>query len=202
MNANEFLRWVFSSQLPSSETQGHDIYRPSRNARKLSGYTWSISYGDGSTASGNVYKDTVTVGGVTASSQAVEAAQTVSQQFVQNAGNDGLLGLAFSSINTVQPQAQTTFFDTVQSQLDSPLFAVTLKHNAPGTYDFGFIDNSKYTGQLAYTPVDNSQGFWSFTADSYSAGSAQGGSIQGIAGKCKSALSMMNPLAVSITHHP
>jgi aspergillopepsin I len=29
--------------------------------------------------------------------------------------------------------------------------------------------------------VDNSQGFWSFTADSYSAGSSQGGSLTGIA---------------------
>lgn len=29
--------------------------------------------------------------------------------------------------------------------------------------------------------MDNSQGFWSFTADGYSAGSAQGGSLSGIA---------------------
>ncbi|KAJ5489100.1 Penicillopepsin-2 [Penicillium diatomitis] len=173
--------WVFSSELPSSESQGHDLYSPSPNAQKLSGYSWSISYGDGSNASGDVYEDTVSVGGVTASRQAVEAAQSVSQQFVSNVGNDGLLGLAFSSINTVQPQAQTTFFDTVQSQLDSPLFAVTLKHNAPGTYDFGFIDSSKYTGQLAFTPVDNSQGFWSFNADGYSVGYVQGAGITGIA---------------------
>jgi aspergillopepsin I len=81
----------------------------------------------------------------------------------------------------VQPQAQTTFFDTVKSQLDSPLFAVTLKHNAPGTYDFGFIDKSKYTGSIAYTDVDSSQGFWMFTADSYKIGGTSGGSIKGIA---------------------
>jgi aspergillopepsin I len=129
-----------------------------------------------------VYKDTVAVGGVTATSQAVEAAATISSQFVQDTANDGLLGLAFSSINTVKPTAQTTFFDTVKSQLDSPLFAVTLKHNAPGTYDFGYIDSSKYTGTLAYAPVDSSQGFWSFTADSYSIGSTTGSSITGIAG--------------------
>lgn len=59
---------------------------------------------------------------------------------------------------------------------------MTLKHNAPGSYDFGFIDSSKYTGNLAYTDVDNSQGFWSFTADSYSVGgSGSGSSIKGIA---------------------
>jgi aspergillopepsin I len=40
------------------------------------------------------------VGGVTAQSQAVEAASQISSQFVQDKDNDGLLGLAFSSINT------------------------------------------------------------------------------------------------------
>lgn len=69
--------------------------------------------------------------------------------------------------------------------LASPVFAAVLKHNAPGSYDFGFIDSSKYTGKLTYTDVDNSQGFWGFTADSVSVGDskveAAGGSVQGIA---------------------
>lgn len=147
----------------------------------MPGYSWSISYGDGSSASGDVYRDSVVVGGVKANGQAVEAAKQISQQFVNDKQNDGLLGLAFSSINTVKPRPQNTFFDTVKSQLSQPLFAVTLKHNAPGTYDFGFVDPSKYTGSLAYTAVDSSQGFWMFTADGYKAGSSTGGSIQGIA---------------------
>lgn len=69
----------------------------------------------------------------------------------------------------------------MKSTLASPLFAVTLKHNAPGSYDFGFLDKSKYTGSLTYTDVDSSQGFWSFTADSYKIGSQSGSSIKGIA---------------------
>lgn len=172
--------WVFSSELPASQSAGHSLYKPT-NGTKMPGYSWSISYGDGSSASGDVYKDTVVVGGVRASGQAVEAAQKISAQFQQDRNNDGLLGLAFSSINTVSPRPQTTFFDTVKSRLDSPLFAVTLKHNAPGTYDFGFVDKNKYSGSLAYTDVDNSQGFWMFTADGYKVGSTSGGSIRGIA---------------------
>ena len=95
-------RWVFSSELPSSQSSGHSIYNPSKSstAKKLSGATWDISYGDGSGASGDVYTDTVDVGGTTVTGQAVELAKTISAQFQQDQNNDGLLGLAFSSINT------------------------------------------------------------------------------------------------------
>lgn len=94
--------WVFSSQLSTSSQSGHDIYNPSKSttSSKKTGYTWSITYGDGSGAKGNVYADKVVVGGVTATSQAVEAATSISTQFQQDVNNDGLLGLAFSSINT------------------------------------------------------------------------------------------------------
>jgi hypothetical protein len=111
------------------------------------------------------------VGGVTATSQAVEAASTVSAQFTRDTDTDGLLGLAMSSINTVEPQQQTTFFDTVVSELALPLFAVTLKYHAAGTYDFGFIDKSKYTGSINYVNADTSDGFWGVSATAYSIGS-------------------------------
>lgn len=169
--------WVFSNQMPSSEQAGHAIYAPAAS-KKLQGYSWNIGYGDGSGASGTVYADKVVVGGVTATSQAVEAATSVSAQFSQDEDNDGLLGLAFSSINTVKPQQQTTFFDTVKSTLAKPLFTVDLKHGTAGTYDFGYIDSSKYTGSIAYTSVSTSNGFWEFQAGGYSTGSsAVGGSI-------------------------
>lgn len=117
-----------------------------------------------------MYADKVVVGGVTATSQAVEAATSISTQFQQDKDNDGLLGLAFSSINTVSPKAQTTFFDTVKSSLAKPLFAVDLKYHAAGSYDFGFIDSSKYSGAITYVDVDSSQGFWGFTTTGYIVG--------------------------------
>ncbi|KAH9870170.1 hypothetical protein J1614_007093, partial [Plenodomus biglobosus] len=162
--------WVFSSLQASSQLAGHQYYQADASKLK-SGYSWRISYGDGSGASGKVYADKVVVGGVTATSQAVEAATSVSAQFSQDTETDGLLGLAFSSINTVSPTQQTTFFDTVKPQLAAPLFAVNLKYHAAGTYDFGYIDKSKYTGSITYVDVDNSQGFWGISATAYGVGS-------------------------------
>lgn len=80
--------WVFSTLMPSSEQSGHVVYNPSTSGRKLQGSTWNISYGDGSGASGTVYADKVVVGSVTATSQAVEAATSVSAQFAQDEDND------------------------------------------------------------------------------------------------------------------
>ena len=98
---DDFFSWVFSSELAASSQSGHNIYNPSRSssARVLGSSTWSISYGDGSSASGNVYTDKVAVGASVVSNQAVELAQQVSASFVSDT-NDGLLGLAFDSINT------------------------------------------------------------------------------------------------------
>ncbi|KAL9087783.1 MAG: hypothetical protein Q9159_003466 [Coniocarpon cinnabarinum] len=167
--------WVFSSETPRNLAAGHTTYNTASGTR-LQGASWNISYGDGSGAAGDVYTDRVAVGAVTATRQAVEAATAISggpggQDF---AGSDGLLGLASSTINTVRPQRQTTFFDTVKGQLDAPLFTATLKHQAPGSYDFGYIDNSKHTGTINYAPVDFSNGFWQFNVDSYSVGSSSG----------------------------
>lgn len=123
-------------------------------------------------ASGEVYADQVTVGAVTATSQAVEAATSVSTSFLDRKGVDGLLGLAFSSANQVQPVQQKTFFDTVKSSLGSPLFAVSLKDGAPGAYDFGFIDSSKHSTPIVWVDVDSSRGYWGFQATGYSVGAS------------------------------
>ena len=113
----------------------------------------------------------MSVGATTVTSQAVEAAQSVSAQFVDDTDNDGLLGLAFDSINTVTPNKQPTFFDNAKPQLSAPLFTADLKKGAPGSYDFGFIDTSKYTGSITYVPVNTANGFWEFTSNGYAVGS-------------------------------
>lgn len=157
--------WVFSTETDAGSSKGHDLYTPDKSstAKKMDGATWKITYGDQSSSSGDVYTDTVTIGGLSVQNQAVESAQQVSQQFATG-NNDGLLGLAFSSINTVKPASQKTWFDNISGSLDSPLFVADLRHNTPGSYIFGSIPDG--ASNVVYAPVDNSQGFWQFSTSS------------------------------------
>lgn len=124
--------WVFSSETDASEVRGQALYDISKSstAKQIPGATWDITYGDQSSSSGDVYLDTVSVGGLTVQNQAVESAKQVSDQFSRDAKSSGLLGLAFSSINTVSPNQQKTFFDNAIPHLDAPVFTADLKYHA------------------------------------------------------------------------
>ncbi|KAJ6456473.1 acid protease [Mycena sanguinolenta] len=164
--------WVWSSELKGVSKTGHNIYTPSKSktASLQSKSTWEISYGDGSSASGNVYLDTVTIGGVSIPKQAVELAEKMSAQFSSGEGSDGLLGLAWPSINTVSPQpVKTPVENMIQQKLISqPLFTVKLdRGDNAGFYSFGEIDETVTSNPITYTAVDNSQGFWMVPSSSY-----------------------------------
>ena len=146
----------------------------------MKGSTWQISYGDSSSASGTVGTDDVTIGGLKITGQAVELAKKMSAQFVEGAG-DGLLGLAWGSINTVTPKPVQTPVENMISEDAIPssaeLFTANLGSwrdaNDPdggkSFYTFGYIDQDTVTAsgkEIAYTPVDNSQGFWMFDSTS------------------------------------
>ncbi|KAM0717187.1 hypothetical protein Q7P37_007039 [Cladosporium fusiforme] len=164
--------WVFSTSLPSTSIDGHSVFDPSKSStwEEADGSTWEISYGDGSGASGTVGFDEVNIGGVTATRQAVELATAVSSEFTSDENNDGLLGLAFGKINTIQPRAQKTFFENVAEDLEEKVFTADLDIDASGTYEFGKLDHSKYSGELHTTPIETSRGWWEFDSAAYSIG--------------------------------
>jgi len=163
--------WVWSSELRASSS-GHNIYNPnnSSTANVVPNATWSISYGDGSSASGNVYTDVVTVGDVSIPNQAVELAEQLSSSFLQSGGSDGLLGLAWPALNTVKPTQQATPVQNMitQNLISLPVFTASLdKGDGNGFYTFGVIDAAKagvLESDIQYTDVDNSHGFWMFAS--------------------------------------
>lgn len=87
--------------MTASSRKGHDYYTSSQSStyKAISGCKWDISYADGSGASGVCGTDTVVIGGTTVKGQVVELANKVSSTFVSDQ-SDGLVGLAFSNINT------------------------------------------------------------------------------------------------------
>ncbi|KAI1823787.1 aspartic peptidase domain-containing protein [Xylaria intraflava] len=161
--------WVFNTHLSAQATKGHSLYDPSSSStfKLLPNAEFEIQYGDGSGAAGIVGTDIVNIGGAEVKTQAVQLATAVSQTFVEDIATDGLLGLAFSSLNTVQPQQQKTFFDNIKSSLAAPLFTADLRAGAKGAYEFGRIDTSKFTGAMKFVDIDNSDGFWQFPSEKF-----------------------------------
>ncbi|KAF3916549.1 Penicillopepsin [Dactylellina cionopaga] len=163
--------WVFSTNQPTSQVAGHAVYNPSKSftSSKMNGYSWSIGYADGSTASGGTVADLVTIGATTVLRQVVEIASTVSSGFTSG-GNDGLIGLAFGKLNTVKPNQARTFFENAMYSLSNKLFTAYLRHAAVGAYDFGYIDPKKYNGTIQYAPLANTGGFWEVASNYYKVG--------------------------------
>lgn len=168
--------WVFSSETPTTSVNGQTLYEitKSTTAKQMTGATWQISYGDGSSSSGNVYTDVVTIGNISVQSQAVESATTVSDEFTADSASSGLVGLAMSTLNTVSPTGQKTFFDNAKAQLGSSLFTADLKHDIAGTYTFGALDPAAYTGTIAYANLYNVStsysGYWTFQSTGFAVG--------------------------------
>ncbi|KAF2652972.1 aspartic proteinase precursor [Lophiostoma macrostomum CBS 122681] len=174
--------WLWSTNLDrktKSAGSSHNIYDPKKSSTYRNSYSssWRIRYGDGSTASGSVGTDNVTLGGLCIEDQAIELASKLSPQFTQGAG-DGLLGLAFGKLNTVKPEKVKTPVENMIAQADIPkekeLFTCYLgswrdaneADHGESFYTFGYIDEDVLkrckVKEPHYTPIDTTQGFWKF----------------------------------------
>ncbi|OAP65624.1 hypothetical protein AYL99_01596 [Fonsecaea erecta] len=179
--------WVWSSYLPenikkSGSASGATIYDPSKSStqKPMTGSTWQIRYGDGSSASGAVVTDVVQVGDITIQGQAVEIASHISPSLTTQTASQGILGLAFGNINTVMPVRVKTPLDNMVAQEDIPedqeVFTCYMgsykdannpDHGA-SFFTFGNIDSDVVHatgGEISYTPVNDSNGFWQFASE-------------------------------------
>ncbi|OAL54362.1 acid protease [Pyrenochaeta sp. DS3sAY3a] len=168
--------WMFSTELSAQTIGTHSAFDASKSTtfKKTEGSQWKISYGDGSGAAGIVGTDVVTIGGVKVENQTVELANQVSRSFVEDTNTDGLVGLAFSTLNTVndgtKKTPQKTFFDNVMNDLDMPVFTADLDPDGTGVYEFGKIDATKFEGEMAWIPVKAETGFWQFPSTKFAVG--------------------------------
>lgn len=193
--------WVFNTGLPAANQTGHDaIYNPSDSKSFVSipGASFDVSYGDNSSTSGGVGKDTVQIGSIVVD-QAVELPTTISSQFSGDTNSDGIVGLGFSQFgNSIRPSPMPTFFENAAPSLKANVFTANLKVGTQGQYEFGTIDASAYQAPLAYTAVNSSGGLWQFDLSQYAvAGDTYGGVLSPAIADTGSSLLMLDPAIVN-----
>lgn len=140
------------------------------NSEKLSGERWRVKYGDGSGANGSVYIDRASIGPVGFDKQAIQVAEAISYDIARDNFFSGIIGMASSSANTVTPNKQLTFLDNIKDTLDYPVFTANLQKGQPGNYNFGYIDKSEFTGDIAFTPINIHTPFWEVDLTGYQLG--------------------------------
>ncbi|KAL0576809.1 hypothetical protein V5O48_005179 [Marasmius crinis-equi] len=153
--------WVPSSSCTSSTCSSKKKYNAasSSTSQKKSG-TFSIQYGDGSSVSGPLVADTVTVAGVKATGQVFSPVTTLSSSF-NGDPIDGILGLAYPAIANT---GSDPFFNTAKSQgaVSSGSFGFKLASSGSELF-LGGTNTALYSGSLETHQVDTSTGFWQIT---------------------------------------
>ncbi|KAG9069094.1 hypothetical protein KI688_009989 [Linnemannia hyalina] len=176
--------WFPSSTCTTTACKAHTRFNSAKSTSyQADGRKWNIAYGDGSTASGILGSDLVSVGGISVR-QTIGLATKESSQF-GSSPEDGLFGLGFDTIESVS--GVKTFLDNAISAgvLAQPVVSVFLPserlfNGQGGEYLFGGIDSTKYTGSLTYVPV-TTKGYWQILVqDASYNGASLGQTSQGI----------------------
>ncbi|KIM21993.1 hypothetical protein M408DRAFT_29085 [Serendipita vermifera MAFF 305830] len=148
-----------------STCNGHTKYNPTSSSTSVSlGTNFTINYLDGSNVSGTLFNDTVTISGLSATSQTFGAASQYSTSLqAAKFPVDGILGLAFQSISALKARP---FFQTLMSQgkVSSGVFAIKLASSG-GSLTLGGINSAAYTGDIVYTLVTTAA-YWQVKFDS------------------------------------
>ena len=73
------------------------MYTPGPTASQIENATFFIEYGDNTVVGGDVYMDSISLGGIKVDRQAVEVVSTDVMEFAEM---DGIVGLGFDNINS------------------------------------------------------------------------------------------------------
>ncbi|KAL8710004.1 MAG: hypothetical protein Q9220_005275 [cf. Caloplaca sp. 1 TL-2023] len=157
--------WVSTPEVGKSNGRTYDIQKSS-TATPYPNETFLLGFPQ-SSVSGIVVADnlklsdgTVLLGDFAFGLVHQESSGIVDQPF------DGFLGLGFpgSSPNRTILDSKPTFFEAMMPRLESPIFALDFRNNANDSagpsMELGRIDPTKYSGELAYTPIDRSTNRW------------------------------------------
>ncbi|KAG8692026.1 Type I transmembrane sorting receptor [Ceratobasidium sp. 395] len=149
--------WVPNLACPTEGCKSHKTFDVSKSSTvKPQSGNFSISYGDGSSSSGPIFTDTVSMAGLTVPEQFFSAVTEESDSFAKDP-SDGLMGLAFSSISNLN---QSTFFENLKpaGAIKEAVFAFKLASNGSELF-LGGTNPSLFTGDITFSPL-TSKTFW------------------------------------------
>ncbi|KAL8782964.1 MAG: hypothetical protein Q9213_004971 [Squamulea squamosa] len=141
--------WVHGTKAPNP--------KGGKGVEIVKGQTFNIDYQNkpGAFIRGPVVSTKVRIGNVSVSNMSVGVATTMGFSYPL----DGFVGLGFKGLNSVRPTQQRTFMMAAQSQLQQPVFTLSLKSSAKGEISFGSIDKKQYKGDLMTSPVKD-ENYW------------------------------------------
>ncbi|KAJ3829455.1 acid protease [Lentinula raphanica] len=159
-------KWILGSSdlfLPGQNCgttcEGHTIFNTAASSTAVNqNQQASLAFGDGSTVNADIFEDTVTVAGLTATSQTVGAATQYSPGFeIDEFPPDGLMGMAFPEISVFQanPVFQTLI---AQGAVTASQFGVKLATSGSELF-LGGVDTALFEGDFTNNPVTE-VGFW------------------------------------------
>ncbi|KAL2867902.1 pepsin-like aspartic protease [Aspergillus lucknowensis] len=158
--------WVFGSDCTSEPCQMHNTFgEDDSSSVEMTTDAFEVGYGSGN-VSGVLVNDHITIAGID-----VEMTFGLANQATDDFRNypiDGILGLGRSKDTSMGRQP---FMDLVaeQGDLESNIVSFHLSRNSDGARDgtatFGGVDNTKFTGDIAYTDVVDSSIHWTIPLD-------------------------------------
>ncbi|KAI9730328.1 MAG: Type I transmembrane sorting receptor [Claussenomyces sp. TS43310] len=161
---------VESTLMPKDmQTVDYPIFNPndSTTAHQLDNLTWEATYG-GFSLVGDIYTDVVTLGESTFKNITMEVVTGQPTGSVLTTAS-GIFGLSAHLFASGASSPVPSFLGSVVGQLADLVFTLwfnnTLNDGSTvpdGQINFGFIDDTLYTGDIAYTPLTNPEGsiFW------------------------------------------
>lgn len=136
-------------------------YDPNKSSTSNNTHTtFTAGYGDGTRSNGTVYTDVFHVGDINAKHVAIGRSI---KPFLDSYEypNQGIAGLSHPSIQTFAKEYKP-FFTELRAQKAIPrgVFQFTLKPGQGSTLQLGFIDKSKFTGNLSWVDYNPALGFY------------------------------------------
>jgi len=165
--------FVPNKDCTSATCRNHNVFDSTKSSTfKNEGNPWNITFGIGS-ASGVTGIENVKIGDFTAKNQIFGLADNLSDDNIPFV-HDGVLGLAFDTLNTLDNGSPTLISNLINQQQMNPLFSFHLSRtsdfNDQGTLTLGGVDTDNFKGDITFnnvldTPGINTKGFWLINLD-------------------------------------